>query len=86
MKRTKETYFRDFPSENGNVESSGCREFEGEDLSTSIEMQSMMPANNSSRINRRSGSISKCKRKDRNKSNKDSKIRCTLIRPTNSIE
>jgi hypothetical protein len=33
MKRTKETYFRDFPTEAKNAESSGCREFEGEDLS-----------------------------------------------------
>lgn len=33
MKRTKETYFRNFPNEADNNEISGCREFEGEDLS-----------------------------------------------------
>ena len=34
MKRTKETYFRNFPTENETHFLSGCREFEGEDLST----------------------------------------------------
>lgn len=33
MKRTKETYFRNFPSEPETYQMSGCREFEGEDLS-----------------------------------------------------
>lgn len=35
MKRTKETYFRDFPKEQDVKMMSGCREFEGEDLSNS---------------------------------------------------
>jgi hypothetical protein len=34
MKRTKETYFRNFPNEVETQQMSGCREFEGEDLST----------------------------------------------------
>lgn len=29
MKRTKETYFRDFPTESETNQMSGCREFEG---------------------------------------------------------
>lgn len=36
MKRTKETYFRDFPTESETNQMSGCREFEGQDLSKFI--------------------------------------------------
>ena len=36
MKKTKETFFRGLPSENETREMSGCREFEGEDLSTKL--------------------------------------------------
>jgi len=46
----------------------------------------MKPANNSLRISRKNGSISKSKRKDKDKSKRDSKIRCTPDKLTNSIE
>ena len=33
MKKVKETYFRNLPTESETKMMSGCREFEGEDLS-----------------------------------------------------
>lgn len=84
MKRTKETYFREFPSEAGTNELSGCREFEGEDLSTHPLMQNMTPGRSSSRTSRSSGWTSKSRRSASARNKRNTKICCTTGRLKNS--
>ena len=83
MKRTKETYFRDFPTQAGTNELSGCREFEGEDLSITLFMQNMMPEKNSSKTNKSNGWINKSKRKDNDRKGKNTRKCYTPNKPKN---
>ena len=81
MKRTKETFFRNFPSEAQNSEISGCREFEGEDLSKSGDTQSTRRGESSLRISRGSGSISRWRRRGRERNRRSWRSRCMPLRP-----
>ena len=83
MKRTKEGFTRDAQVET-NI--SGCREFEGEDLSTTIYIQSMIQENSFSRTNKKNGWINKCSRKDKGKNKKNYRIVCMINRLYNSTE
>ena len=83
MKRTKETYFRDFPTEAETNTISGCREFEGEDLSKCFLIKNTTQEDSFSKTNRSSGSTNKSKKKDKEKNNKNMKINSMTTKPLN---